>query len=108
MSCFRLGRVEQAQKVLRMAVRLTAPDTFAMTDRDPLEAGSAVHGWLVCQIARREAEALIKPEMVSTTAPATPAPATRPASMRTQPQPLPATVLPDDVDESIDIDQPAR
>jgi serine/threonine protein kinase len=107
MACYRLGRVEQAQKVLRMAVRLTPPDTFALTDRDPLEAGSAVHCWLICQIARREAEALIKPEVVSTTGPSI-APATRPSSMRTPPRAMPAGALTDEAGDSIDADEPAR
>ena len=31
-----------------------------LADRDPLDAGSAVHGWVANQLLRREAEALIK------------------------------------------------
>jgi serine/threonine protein kinase len=60
MSLYRLKQVEKARLVLGNAIQLTPDDAYRLADRDPLDAGSAVHCWLVCQIARREAEALIK------------------------------------------------
>ena len=96
MTLYRQGQFEPARNVLRKAISLTAPDTFALTDRDPIESGSAVHCWLVNQIARREAEALIKLNVVSATAPTTrPAQSTRQAipleaSPDQDPQPLDA------------------
>jgi serine/threonine protein kinase/tetratricopeptide (TPR) repeat protein len=75
MALYRLGQVEKARQILAQAIRLTPDDTYALSDRDPIEAGSAVHAWLVCRIARREAERLIKP------GPATgPTASTRPAA----------------------------
>jgi serine/threonine protein kinase/tetratricopeptide (TPR) repeat protein len=60
MSLYRQRQVEKARLVLGNAIQLTPDDTYRLADRDPLDAGSAVHCWVVCQIARREAEALIK------------------------------------------------
>jgi serine/threonine protein kinase/tetratricopeptide (TPR) repeat protein len=61
MALYRVGKVEQARDVLARAIKLTPDDPYALGDRDPIEAGSVVHGWMVCKIARREAERLIKP-----------------------------------------------
>jgi serine/threonine protein kinase/Flp pilus assembly protein TadD len=94
MALYRQGQVEPARNLLRKAISGTPPDTFALTDRDPIEAGSAVHGWLINQIIRREAEALIKLNVVATTAPTT-----LPAQ---SPQPIPIEASPDDDPEPLD------
>src|SRR4030095_13596239 len=59
MALQRLGRTELARKVFLDAVRATPDDTFGIAARDPLDAGSAVHCWVVCQIALREAEVVL-------------------------------------------------